>query len=1165
MNINRLILILLLLTISFALSSALFAMPGAGPDDIYGGPSQNNNICTPYHFIPVENENISYEYKSGPNLESTEPQNVAYWTQANNISQSISSRGTYWAGFGSAGWQQSALAIIYPKGSAYKMNRSHCLFEDAIGEMNGKAPKDTIHSRAIGSGPINGRIPIDLGYREDLDPYSEKYMDRTQRLHVSTRPEDLEVWPDEFRNENGNPVTIGDEDVVLIHWNRGPWDVGLRYMSTKFAQIDAPAATFMEHRDRVISFSASIARDILFFDLTLINKSQYHPFPDIGPFDIEEYMYGPGALFTMGDQTGGQRVAFVPKYDFGFTFEETFSDPAIDGATPMGGIAVIKACETRDHETGELVTGELKSFTTDVSGGAWGYYVEGTNPGQSLGYNRTWNTRMGDEKFLYLQDPGIGNDPESELPLISLQTSDRINFTYHSDNPICPGDSLNFVYAVVCAFPSVGDPASMATSPEGLAVVASGLIQNAAMARSLYESNYAMPRAPQSPNVRIIPGDHQVTVTWDNVSEYSRDGFYDQYAGQGTDYREFDFEGYRIYRSTTGEANDAQLVAQFDIKNGIVLNSGIKNIDVDVVDAEGNKIGTGQTNTYTDTLGIAEHDPSTGARYGLGIDNGLRYSYIDKYEERVAYGAQATNQHRLTNGFRYFYAVTAYDWNGVDKNDLGTMFSLESSLNFGKDNMVIPGSNPSSYKTALIDDELTKIQMLSSSGNVLDTEFRDIWVSPVGDGSGAMVITEGSVPSNSLSDPFIYIVNPELITADAEYYIQIDSIIGAPNNLDNPVLNADYDNKLMSNIFVSLKDEAGNVLSTDDALVMSENGAFAGYGAHFFLHPEPVTSYGVPFNIEFDIPTWNTNYLIANDMVVESGSTPAADIQVLDGYNNGNSFVPIGYRAADYQINWVDTGDDSLTVEIWDRTHNVAVPYRRHPGSGWSFVGSWGRYIRLAGDMRENVTESDYDKAGAFAKAAKIPSRGTSVGFSLYISGAQVKVSTDQTTVPQSGDVWMLRTAYGSLPADTLGGYLVQIDADGNSLKRPPAAGVKYQVSVTNDTNESEDADLNKIRVVPNPYIVADVWDKSPQEKRIAFTNLPNRCSVRIYTLGGNLVQVLAHEGTVGEYAHFWKGGTEFWNLKNRYNMLVASGWYIWHVKDLQTGKTEIGKFAIIQ
>ena len=55
-----------------------------------------------------------------------------------------------------------------------------------------------------------------------------------------------------------------------------------------------------------------------------------------------------------------------------------------------------------------------------------------------------------------------------------------------------------------------------------------------------------------------------------------------------------------------------------------------------------------------DTLGISEHDPQTGVQYGLGKDTGIRYSYVDRYEERVEYGSKATTQHRLTNGFRYF-------------------------------------------------------------------------------------------------------------------------------------------------------------------------------------------------------------------------------------------------------------------------------------------------------------------------------------------------------------------------------------------------------------------------------------------------------------------------------------------------------------------------------
>ena len=457
----------------------------------------------------------------------------------------------------------------------------------------------------------------------------------------------MEEWPEEFSDENGNPIIISDEDVVIVHWipAYAQWQ-------SERTQADSRAAPWVEMQCRVLSFSASIARDMQFYDYKLINKSQFHMFPDIGPYDLEEYMFGPGVIFDMGDQTGGQRTAFVPALDFGFTWEETFSDPAIDPPSPMGGYAVVRPLESRDHDTGELVRGELKSFTLNVSGGAWGYYHD------EMTATKAWQVCIGEDQFQYLQDPGIGTDPESRLPIISRETGSEFHFRYYTDIPLCPSDTAYLAYALICGFPSVSDPAAMAGSPEGLATVASQLIQNAEMARNLYESDFAMPRPPSKPNVKIIPGNHQVTVTWDNVSEYSRDGFYDQYAGQGTDYREFDFEGYRVYRSTTGEANDAQLLAQFDMKNGTVLETGIMNETVKIVDADGNELGDGMTSTYTDTLGIAEHDPSTGARYGLGTDNGLRYSYIDKFEERVAYGAQATNQHRLTNGFRYFYTVT---------------------------------------------------------------------------------------------------------------------------------------------------------------------------------------------------------------------------------------------------------------------------------------------------------------------------------------------------------------------------------------------------------------------------------------------------------------------------------------------------------------------------
>ena len=224
---------------------------------------------------------------------------------------------------------------------------------------------------------------------------------------------------------------------------------------------------------------------------------------------------------------------------------------------------------------------------------------------------------------------------------------------YAHDIPLCPDDTTILSYALVCAFPAVDNPASSATTPDGLRKVAANLIQNAAMAQNLYDTDFAMPNPPKAPSVSLIPGDHQVTITWNSASEFSRDLFYDQYAGTN-DYREYDFEGYRVYRSTTGEANDAELLAQFDLKNGIVFDTGVGFRSVPILDDNDIIIGYERTSAVADTLGVSEHDPQGGSLYGLGRDTGLRYSYVDRYEEHLEYGAKATTQHRLTNGFPLF-------------------------------------------------------------------------------------------------------------------------------------------------------------------------------------------------------------------------------------------------------------------------------------------------------------------------------------------------------------------------------------------------------------------------------------------------------------------------------------------------------------------------------
>jgi len=106
--------------------------------------------------------------------------------------------------------------------------------------------------------------------------------------------------------------------------------------------------------------------------------------------------------------------------------------------------------------------------------------------------------------------------------------------------------------------------------------------------------------------------------------------------------------------------------------------------------------------------------------------------------------------------------------------------------------------------------------------------------------------------------------------------------------------------------------------------------------------------------------------------------------------------------------------------------------------------------------------------------------------------------------------------------------------------------------------------------------------DLSITQRRIEFINLPDRCTIRIYTLGGNLVNVINHIGANrsgwGNYTDWDRltqgvpkgytgydnhSGTEPWNLRNRFGQTVASGLYFFHVTDSR-GEMYTGKFYII-
>jgi len=103
--------------------------------------------------------------------------------------------------------------------------------------------------------------------------------------------------------------------------------------------------------------------------------------------------------------------------------------------------------------------------------------------------------------------------------------------------------------------------------------------------------------------------------------------------------------------------------------------------------------------------------------------------------------------------------------------------------------------------------------------------------------------------------------------------------------------------------------------------------------------------------------------------------------------------------------------------------------------------------------------------------------------------------------------------------------------------------------------------------VVPNPVTAENMapWrldpnDTDPSGEKAEFRNLPKcRSVVKIFTVAGDLVQTLRHDGSGGN-------GTLPWNLISRNGQTVTSGIYLFSVEPEDKRFTRvIGKFVVIQ
>ncbi|MBC7185788.1 MAG: T9SS type A sorting domain-containing protein [Calditrichaeota bacterium] len=96
---------------------------------------------------------------------------------------------------------------------------------------------------------------------------------------------------------------------------------------------------------------------------------------------------------------------------------------------------------------------------------------------------------------------------------------------------------------------------------------------------------------------------------------------------------------------------------------------------------------------------------------------------------------------------------------------------------------------------------------------------------------------------------------------------------------------------------------------------------------------------------------------------------------------------------------------------------------------------------------------------------------------------------------------------------------------------------------------------LDEVTVVPNPFYRSSGFELAGDVKLIQFVNLSEECTIRIYTVRGDLVKTIHHRDP--------SSGVAFWNQISDYGQYVKSGMYFFQVTN-QQGEVKLGKFAII-
>jgi hypothetical protein len=639
---------------------------------------------------------------------------------------------------------------------------------------------------------------------------------------------------------------------------------------------------------------------------------------------------------------------------------------------------------------------------------------------------------------------------------------------------------------------------------------AQSIVETKNIVQAIYDANYNFARPPTPPTLRAYTDDKRVTLYWDAVAEDYRDEFIRRRLNlpPGTnDPRVKNFEGYKIIKATDPNFADALVITGSRGEEAQQFKA-IAQFDLD------NDVFGNFPLTTRELL-----QQSRGIAYYLGNNSGLQRTFTDS---------------NVVNGRLYFYAVLAYT-----RGD--TALSLYPAEN-------TPSARPDGQGNFILGTNVVAVTPQPKVGGFTIPKQGDT-LQPLGRVAGT-----GSVR---------YTIVDPLAVKNKTYKVQFfDTATDTIDNNDNGLIDDnDLEELLSATSFFSVIDITNP--NAPDTIIKRSRRPLNKRSSYNTRDPELYVG---------DDNIFNGTYLTIRNITrgeLNQSETKWARPEI-NGYDafvlatdtaGRNYFTnPLGVfatvlRPDDYEIEIVPFGAWRSDTVRYIRTSGLPTTISQ------SFIGRPTNFIIRNAVTRDTVrfflTKRSTNR---FDTVATQNSGTIEIGLPFYQTPRRYGPNQDladsvfswtfaftprlgpNRVVPQVGDKFIVR------------------------FNKPFRRGDEFTFQTREPfiDNDRARSALDKVKVVPNPYIARSQYEqplplgvtRGRGERVIRFTHVPKGATIRIYTIRGDLVQTLKQDGSIE--------GDVTWDLRSRERLDVAYGLYLYHLDAPGIG-TKTGKFVLIK